>query len=122
MSNMVLAVIVMFLFVFTFLSLCWIFVSSYRFTELIEGYLNRSKFVANNRMTLSNAGFIGLILRNCSMAMMFLIPQLCESRGLVEKNELANLPVHLKRMLVAPWIAGGVMFVLTLFFGFLLFD
>ena len=31
-----------------FLSLCWIFASSYLLTERIEKYLGRSKFVANN--------------------------------------------------------------------------
>jgi hypothetical protein len=61
-------------------------------------------------MALSSAGFIGLPIRNCSIALMFLIPRLCEKRGLIEKNELRNLPTHLKRKLLAPWIAGGASF------------
>jgi len=44
------------------------------------------------------------------MALMFLIPRLCEKRGLIEKNELLNLPVHLKRKLLVPWMISGVSF------------
>jgi len=120
MSDIAFAIISIFIMVSMFLVMCWIFVSCYRITELIEGYLNKSKFVANNRAVFSSSGFIGAVVRNCSMALMFLIPRLCERRGLIEKNELSNLPPHLKRKLLAPWITGGVlffaMFILWLFF------
>lgn len=79
---------------------------SYLFTELIEGYLNRSKFVASNRKALSGLGLLGKTVRSGSTALMFLFPDLCERRGLIEKGELLNLPVHLKWKLLVPWIIG----------------
>ena len=93
-----------------FLALCWMFLFSYLFTWLIEKYLGRSKFVASNREGLSGLGLLGTVMRNCSIALMFLIPKFCKKRGLIEENELSNLPLHLKRKLLAPWITGGVLF------------
>jgi len=105
-----------------FLALCWIFLFSYLFTELIEKHLGGSKLVANNREGLSGLGLLGTVVKNCSIALMFLIPKFCERRGLIEENELSNLPVHLKRKLLAPWITGGVFFLQCSFIGFSLFD
>ena len=110
MSELTLAVVGLVIMVCLFLAICWIFLSSYLFTELIESYLGRSKFVANNREGLSGLGLLGTVMKNCSIALMFLIPKLCEERGLIEENELENLPVHLKRKLLAPWITGGILF------------
>lgn len=77
---------------------------SFLFTELIEWYLNRSKFVASNRKALSGLGLLGKAVRNGSTALMFLFPDLCERRGLIEKGELLNLPVYLKWKLLVSWI------------------
>lgn len=107
MSNVALAIIVISILLLGVVSACWILLSSYRFTELVESYLNKSKFVENNRKGLSHAGLMGLLIRNCAMALMFLIPRLCEKRGLIEKDELLNLPIHLKRKLLVPWIVSG---------------
>lgn len=108
MSNVALAIIVISILFLGVVSACWILLSSHRFTELVESYLHKSKFVASNRKVLSHAGLMGLLIRNCAMALMFLIPRLCESRGLIEKDELLNLPVHLKRKLLVPWIISGI--------------
>lgn len=108
MSKVALAIIVISILFLGVVSACWILLSSYRFTELVESYLNKSKFVENNRKVLSHAGLMGLLIRNCAMALMFLIPRLCEKRGLVEKDELLNLPNHLRRKLLVPWIVSGV--------------
>lgn len=110
MSDIALAGIVAFIIFFGLLASCWIYVSAYLYTELIESYLDRSKFVESNRKALSGLGLLGKAVRNGSMALMFLFPRLCERRGLIEKNELLNLPVHLKRKLLAPWITGGALF------------
>ena len=108
MTNILLAIAVIATLFLWVVSACWIIISSYRFTELIESYLDKSKFVANNRNVLSHAGLSGLLVRNCAMALMFLIPRICEKRGLIEKDELLRLPVHLRRKLLAPWIASGI--------------
>jgi hypothetical protein len=83
---------------------------SYLYTGLIEKYLSKSKFVAINREGLSGLGLLGTVIRNCSIALMFLIPKFCERRGLIEEDELENLPLDLKRKLLVPWITGGVFF------------
>jgi hypothetical protein len=106
-SNGALAIIVLSIFFLGVVSTFWIILSSYRFTELLESYLDKSKFVASNRKVLSHAGLMELLIRNCAMALMFLIPRLCEKRGLIEKDELLNLPTHLKRKLLVPWIISG---------------
>ncbi|MNH90290.1 hypothetical protein D3C87_1027530 [compost metagenome] len=107
MNNVALAIIVILIFFLGIVSTFWIVLTSYRFTELLESYLDKSKFVASNRKVLSHAGLVGLLIRNCAMALMFLIPRLCEKRGLIEKDELLNLPIHLKRKLLVPWIISG---------------
>ena len=105
-----LLVIILFIFFLAFVAICGMLVFSCRYTELIEGYLSKSRFVANNREAFSGFGLIGKVFRSGSIASMFLIPRLCERRGLIEKDELLNLPLHLKRKLIAPWIMGGVSF------------
>ena len=120
MSDIAFAIISAFIMVAMFLVMCWLFLSCWRFTELIESYLNKCKIVQHNRTLFASAGFVGVVVRNCSIALIFLIPELCERRGLIDKDELYNLPLHFKRKLLAPWIAGGVLFfavfVLWLFF------
>ena len=108
--RVVLAFTGLFLIFLLFLVLVWIFLFSSRYTEIIESYLGRSKFVVNNREAFSGLGLIGKVLRCGSIATIFLIPRLCEKRGLIEKDELLNLPLDLKRKLIAPWIVGGVVF------------
>ncbi|WP_191628445.1 hypothetical protein [Pseudomonas fluorescens] len=122
MSELTLAYVGLVIMVCLFLALCWIFLFSYLFTEIIEKHLGRSKFVANNREGLSSLGLLGSVVRSCSIALMFLIPEFCEKRGLIEENELSNLPLHLKRKLLAPWITGGAFFLQFSFIGFLSFD
>jgi len=107
MNNVALAIIVISILFLGVVSACWILLSSYRFTEMVESYLNKSRFVENNRKVFSHAGLMGLLIRNCAMALMFLIPRLCERRGLIEKDELLNLPIHLKRKLLVPWVVSG---------------
>ncbi|CAI8824716.1 DUF3899 domain-containing protein [Pseudomonas sp. IT-P74] len=108
MSNMVLLVIILFIFFLAFVAICWLLVFSFRYTELVEGYLSKSRFVANNREAFTGLGLIGKVFRSGLIASMFLIPRLCERRGLIEKDELLNLPLHLKRKLIAPWILGMI--------------
>lgn len=110
MSDIELAGIGIFLIFSSLVVCCWIYVFSYLFTELIEGYLGRSKFVASNRKALSGLGLLGKTVRNGSIALMFLLPELCERRGLIVKGELLNLPVHLKWRLLVPWIIGVFLF------------
>lgn len=108
MNNFTHAIIVLSILFLGVVSACWIVFSSWRLTELVENYLHKSKFVASNRKVLSHAGLMGLLIRNCAMAMMFLFPRLSEKRGLIEKDELLNLPDHLKRKLLVPWIISGI--------------
>lgn len=110
MTEVVLAYTALVAMICLFFTLCWIFMFSYLYTGLIEKYLSKSKFVAINREGLSGLGLLGTVVRNCSIALMFLIPKFCERRGLIEENELENLPLDLKRKLLAPWITGGVLF------------
>ena len=108
--TVVLGFISLFLIFSMFLVLVWIFLFSSRYTEVIEGYLDKSKFVVNNREAFSGLGLIGSAMRNGSIALMFLCPHIFERRGLIEKDELLNLPLDLKRKLIAPWVVGGVVF------------
>ena len=110
MSDSVLLLIILFIFFMAFVAIFWMLIFSYRYTELIEECLSKSRFVANNREAFSGLGLIGKVLRNGSVATMFLIPRLCEKRGLIEKDELLKLPPNLKRMLIISYVMGGVSF------------
>ena len=107
MSDIALAGVGIFIIFSSLVVSCWIYVFSYLFTELIEGYLSGSKFVASNRKALSGLGLLGKAVRNGSIGLMFLIPRFCEKRGLIEKDELLDLPIHLKRKLLVPWMISG---------------
>ena len=116
MNDIALAGIGILIIFFAMVTSCWIYVFSYLYTGLIESYLDKSKFVASNRKALSGLGLLGKPVRNGSVALMFLCPKLCEKRGLIEKDELLNLPVSLKRKLLALWIsAGTLLFVAYIF-------
>ena len=119
MSDIALAGVAIFIIFFSLVITCWIYVFSCMFTELIESYLDRSKFVAGNRKSLSGLGLFGKAVRNGSIAFMFLFPELCERRGLIEKGELLNLPVHLKWKLLVPWIIGVFLLFAMFIFWFL---
>ena len=119
MSDIALAGVGIFIIFSSLVVSCWIYVFSYLFTELIEGYLSGSKFVASNRKALSGFGLLGKTVRNGSIALMFLFSDLCERRGLIEKGELLNLPVHLKWKLLVPWIIG-VLLLFAMFIFWLL--
>ena len=110
MSESVLLLIILFIYFMAFVAIFWMLIFSYRYTELIEECLSKSRFVANNREAFSGLCLIGKVLRNGSVATMFLIPRLCEKRGLIAKDELLNLPPNLKRMLIIPYVMGGVSF------------
>jgi hypothetical protein len=110
MTEVVLAYTALVAMICLFLALCWILLFSYLYTGIIEKHLVKSKFVASNREGLSGLGLLGIVVRNCAIALMFLIPKFCERRGLIEEGGLENLPLHLKRKLLVPWITGGVFF------------
>ncbi|WP_077047582.1 hypothetical protein [Pseudomonas sp. KK4] len=118
MSDLVILFIMLFIFFIAFLSIFLMLIFSYKYTDLIEGHLSKSRFVANNREAFSDLGLIGKVLRSGSIASMFLIPRLCEKRGLIEKDELLSLPPQLKRMLIIPYVMGGVSFFAMLVFRF----
>lgn len=120
MSDFTLAIIAMSILVALFLTVCWIAVSSLKLTELTENHLNQSKFVLNNQTAFSGAGLLGLIIRNGAIALLFLIPKTSQSRGLIEPNELTNVPRNIKIQLIAPWLTGLFLF-LALFIIWLLF-
>ena len=59
MNNVALAIVVISIFFLGVVSTFWIILSSYRITELLESYLEKSKFVASNRKVLFPCRFGG---------------------------------------------------------------
>lgn len=95
------------------LAVIWMLASSHKQTEKIESYLDKSEFIESNRKVFASSGLLGKVIRNGCIALLFLRPEFFEKRRLIEKDELLNLPVHLKRKLLAPWITA-IFFLLAL--------
>lgn len=87
-------------------SVIWIIVSAHRLTELAENHLKKSIFLEINRKSFESFGIIGKLIRYGPIALMFLAPKFFERRGMIDANELSNMPVNLRNKLLLPWIAS----------------
>jgi hypothetical protein len=87
-------------------SVIWIIVSAHRLTELAENHLKKSIFLEINRKSFESLGIIGKVIRYGPIALMFLAPKFFERRGMIDANELSNMPINLRNKLLLPWIAS----------------
>jgi len=95
-------------------SVIWIIVSAHRLTELAENHLKKSIFLEINRKSFESFGIIGKVIRYGPIALMFLAPKFFERRGMIDANELSNMPINLRNKLLLPWIVG-IVFAIALF-------
>ena len=95
-------------------SVIWIIISAHKLTGLAENHLKKSIFVEINRKSFESFGIFGKVIRYGPIALMFLAPKFFERRGMIDANELSNMPINLRNKLLLPWIVG-IVFAIALF-------
>lgn len=83
----------------TFITLALIAYFAHREIYKIESILVKSKMVASDRIMLSNAGTLGKIFRLTSIAFLLMMPKLFTRKGLIDPDEIAQLPRKTRRQL-----------------------
>jgi hypothetical protein len=69
--------------------------------EKIESLLKNSKMVMSDKLTLANAGLLGKIFRLTSISFLLMTPDFFARKGLVDADEIAQLPRKVKNKLKA---------------------
>lgn len=75
--------------------------------ELLEGMLERSKWIADSKAMYSE-GPIGRGFRLNTIVAIVCFPELCHKRGLVEKEDVYQLPRALKRWVILVYAGFAV--------------
>ncbi|MGR6450458.1 hypothetical protein ACU5P1_00720 [Pseudomonas plecoglossicida] len=88
-----------------------------RHLDEIEEMLSKSSFVVGNKVLYSRVGFIGKIMRICTVSILLAMPQAFARKGLVDMAQLNKFPISMKRLLVAAWYTICISSVIFLGFG-----
>lgn len=88
-----------------------------RHLDEIEEMLSKSSFVVGNKALYSRVGFIGKIMRICTISILLAMPQAFAREGLVDMVQLNKFPISMKRLLVAAWYTICISSVIFLGFG-----
>lgn len=89
---------------------------SHRLTEHIESLLPNCKLISENRKTYAELGFIGKVFRFGTISLMLVSPKAYARKGLIDINEVNQLPARIKKLL-----SRLVIVCLALFLTLLLF-
>jgi hypothetical protein len=80
--------------------------------EQIESSFGNSKINAQIRQLGNNVGLIGRQYRLSKAISVLLFPNMYVRKGLVDPNDLKNMPPHLKRLVLIPTVSGVLLLVL----------
>lgn len=92
----------------------FVIVIAHKYVEAIENRLPQSPYISDIRRTWSNAGLLGKVMRGGIIAMIFLMPRMHAKRGLIDAQEVSELPQRYKYLLTVPLVIGCVLFVVLL--------
>ncbi|KIQ37064.1 hypothetical protein [Pseudomonas viridiflava] len=98
-------------------------VIAHRYVDIIEGCLSNCSFVSTIREAWSGGGLLGEVIRSGMIAMVLMMPKLFAEKGIVDQEEIRNLPALYKGMLVVPMTVNFFLFVALMclrFSGYLL--
>lgn len=98
-------------------------VIAHRYIDIIEGCLSNCSFVSTTREAWSGGGLLGKVIRSGMIAVVLMMPRLVAEKGIVDREEIRNLPGLYKVMLVVPMIVNFFLFVSLMclrFAGYLL--
>lgn len=76
------------------------FYLSHRLTEKLESLLPNCKLINDNKIIYSGLGFTGKVFRFGTISLMLLFPKTYARKGLIDLNEVEQLPRHIKKILI----------------------
>ncbi|MGF6394853.1 hypothetical protein [Pseudomonas plecoglossicida] len=82
-----------------FVSMSITFYLSHRLTEEIESQLPNCKLIRDNKAIYSSLGFVGKVFRFGTISLMLVFPKAYARKGLIDLNEVEQLPRHTKKTL-----------------------
>jgi hypothetical protein len=85
-------------------------VIAHRYVEIIESQLSGCSFVKTIRDAFSGAGLLSKIMRGGVIAMVLMTPKLSARKGIVNVQEIHNLPRRYKNLLIIPAAAAAFLF------------
>ncbi|KIQ37063.1 hypothetical protein [Pseudomonas viridiflava] len=89
-------------------------VIAHKYIDAIEACLPSCSYVGDNKRVWSSAGLLGEVMRGGVLAMVLLMPKMHAKRGLVDVQEIKNLPKLYKYLLTVPLITCGVLLMVLL--------
>ncbi|MEE4624312.1 hypothetical protein V2J83_17985 [Pseudomonas alliivorans] len=89
-------------------------VIAHKHIDAIEACLPSCSYVGDNKRVWSSAGLLGEVMRGGILAMVLLMPKMHAKRGLVDAQEIKNVPRHYKYLLTVPLVACGVLLMVLL--------
>ncbi|MNJ46054.1 hypothetical protein D3C77_411740 [compost metagenome] len=87
---------------------------AHKYVETIEEHLPNCVYIKTISSTYSRAGLLGKVMRGGIIGTLLLMPSLSARRGLIDAQEVKNLPELYKNLLTIPLITGSVLFFLLL--------
>ncbi|MCF5732639.1 hypothetical protein [Pseudomonas syringae] len=85
---------------------------AHKYIDVVEGCLENSSYIEDNRRVWSNAGLLGKVMRGGIISMVLIMPRMYAKRGLVDIEELNRLPKRYRHLFMGPFIAVCVLLVL----------
>ncbi|NWC10603.1 hypothetical protein HX776_17515 [Pseudomonas agarici] len=84
---------------------------AHKYVENIEDRLPNCSYIKDNKRVWSSAGLLGKVMRGGIIAMALIMPKMHVERGLVDAQELNNLPKRYKYLLIVPLVTCCVLLV-----------
>ncbi|AHG38866.1 hypothetical protein N018_00835 [Pseudomonas syringae CC1557] len=84
---------------------------AHKYIETIESNLPNCSYIKDNKRTWGNAGLLGKVMRGSIIAMILIMPSMHAKRGLIDAQEVSNLPKRYRYILTIPMITCCVLFV-----------
>ncbi|MDC3734805.1 hypothetical protein KDL27_03270 [Pseudomonas syringae pv. syringae] len=82
---------------------------AHKYIDVVEGCLEHSSYIEDNRRVWSNAGLLGKVMRGGIISMVLIMPRMHAKRGLVDIEELNRLPKRYRHLFMGPFIAVFVL-------------
>ncbi|WP_426143230.1 hypothetical protein [Pseudomonas sp. DWP3-1-2] len=82
---------------------------AYKYVDAIEACLPNCSYVRDTKNVWENAGLLGKVMRGGIIAMIIMMPNIHARRGLIDTEEVENLPGRYKKLLVVPMVVGALL-------------
>jgi hypothetical protein len=82
---------------------------AHKYVETIETRLSSCSYVNDTKKIWGHAGLLGKVMRGGIIATILMMPNIHAKRGLIDTEEVKNLPALYKKLLITPIVAGSLL-------------